>query len=179
MAAMLQAGADDYLAKPFSLVQLRARVKVALQLKAAQDRSATLLRHQAGVAAELERGLSTRDSALVDARQALVSILVRTLEQSEVETPGHLTRMQRYVEVLATEAARTPGAEDTITPPFIEALTACVPLHDLGKLALPEHIRLKPGKLTPEERLLMQEHAVLGAATPTDWWATPSRWPPG
>jgi response regulator RpfG family c-di-GMP phosphodiesterase/serine/threonine protein kinase len=163
MATMLQAGADDYLTKPFSLVQLRARVKAALQLKQAQDRSATLLRHQAAVAAELERGLSTRDSALDHARTALVSILARTIEQSQVETPGHLIRMQRYVQVLASEAGRVKIGAGTLTTDFIKALEDCVPLHDIGKLALPEHIRLKPGKLTPEERLLMQEHATLGA----------------
>ena len=70
MAEMMLSGADDYLTKPFSIVQLQARIKSALRLKEAQDRSDLLNRHLLAVNSELERNLTARDSDLVHARNA-------------------------------------------------------------------------------------------------------------
>jgi DNA-binding response OmpR family regulator len=70
MSKMLLAGADDYVCKPFSLVQLRSRVTAALRLKEAQDRSETLNRQLLGLVTQLEQNLSARDSDLVHARSA-------------------------------------------------------------------------------------------------------------
>jgi putative two-component system response regulator len=90
-------------------------------------------------------------------------ILTRMLEQGQVEASGHLLRMQRYVRTLAeATAASCPGGMG-MSPSLIRALEISVPLHDLGKLALPEHIRLKTGNFSPEERMLMEEHTTLGA----------------
>jgi response regulator RpfG family c-di-GMP phosphodiesterase/serine/threonine protein kinase len=163
MATLLQAGADDYLTKPFSLVQLRSRVKAALQLKEAQDRADALLRHHTNVAGEMERGMAASESALDHARNGLVLVLSRVLERSQTETAGHLLRMRRYVRLLAETVLKDQPDNPVLTPEFIKTVENCVPLHDLGKLALPEQLLFKPTKLTPEERLLVQEHCVLGA----------------
>lgn len=164
MAQMLLAGADDFLTKPFSMVQLRARVQAALRLKEAQDRSDRLTRHLLAVNRQLEEALGSRETALVHARNALVLALARLVEQRACESGAHLVRLQRYCRLLAEEASRTPPFTHQIDAAFIETLECCAPLHDIGKVCLPDHILLKPGKLDPEERLSMQTHTLIGAA---------------
>src|SRR5205085_1702360 len=75
LSRLMAVGADDFLTKPFSVVQLRSRVSAALRLKDAQDRSELLTRQLAGSNSELERALTVRDAELVHARGALVLAL--------------------------------------------------------------------------------------------------------
>jgi response regulator RpfG family c-di-GMP phosphodiesterase len=163
MAQVLSVGADDYVTKPFSTVQLRARVKAALRLKDAQDRSDLLNRHLLAVNQQLEQHLDARDSDLVHARNALVAALARLVEHRESEAGGRVVRLQRYSVALAEEAARAPQFAGQIDANFIRLLECCVPLHDIGKVGLPDHILLKPGKLDADERVLMQTHTIIGA----------------
>jgi response regulator RpfG family c-di-GMP phosphodiesterase/serine/threonine protein kinase len=163
MAQMLLAGADDFVTKPFSVVQLQSRVKAALRLKDAQDRTDRLNRHLLGANRQLEENLGSREHALVQARNALVLALAKLVEQRASETGAHLTRMQRYCRCLAEEAARSPSFAGQINADFIEILECCAPLHDIGKVGLPDHILLKPGKLDPDERVQMQAHTLLGS----------------
>jgi response regulator RpfG family c-di-GMP phosphodiesterase len=165
MAQMMAAGADDYLTKPFSIVQLQNRLQAALRLKEAQDRSDLLHRHLLAVNTELEANLSARDSDLVDARNALVLALAKLIEYRDAETGPHLRRLQRFSRCLAEEAARLPLFAAQIDQGFIQMLECCVPLHDIGKVGLPDHLLMKPGKLDSNERLLMQTHTVMGAET--------------
>ena len=165
MAQIMLAGADDYLTKPPGALQLQARVKAALRLKEAQDRSDVLNRHLQAVNRELEQSLSGRDSDLVQTRNALVLALAKLVESRNSETGAHLVRMQRYARCLVEEAALAPAFSGQIDRGFIDMVECCAPLHDIGKVALPDHILLKPGKLEPEERLLMQTHTTVGAET--------------
>jgi response regulator RpfG family c-di-GMP phosphodiesterase len=165
MAQMLLAGADDFVTKPFSVVQLQSRIKAALRLKDAQDRTDRLNGHLLAVNRELEESLGSRDSALIQARNALVLALAKLVEQRASETASHLTRMQKYCRCLAEEAARSSSFGARIDAAFIEVLECCAPLHDIGKVGLPDHILLKPGKLDGDERVLMQTHTLIGAET--------------
>ena len=79
------------------------------------------------------------------------------------ETAGHLQRMQQYVRVLAEEAMRLPAFAGRIDGTFVRMLERCVPLHDIGKVAVPDHILLKPGRLDAEERTIMESHTTVGA----------------
>ncbi|HEY1377262.1 MAG TPA: HD domain-containing phosphohydrolase [Gemmataceae bacterium] len=168
MAQMLLAGADDFLPKPFSIVQLRARVKAALRLKDAQDRSDLLNRHLLTVNSELEKSLSAKDVDLVGARNALVLALAKLIEARSDETGTHLFRLQRFCRVLGDEAMAGGDFGPAVDAAFVTTLEACAPLHDIGKNALPDHILKKPGKLDPEERLQMQTHTTVGADTLRD-----------
>jgi putative two-component system response regulator len=83
-------------------------------------------------------------------------------ESREGETPGHLRRLQQYCRLLADAVAGEPTWAGVVDAAFQEQLERCVPLHDLGKIGLPDHILLKPGPLDPAERRLMETHAVTG-----------------
>jgi response regulator RpfG family c-di-GMP phosphodiesterase/tRNA A-37 threonylcarbamoyl transferase component Bud32 len=163
MAQVLSAGADDYLTKPFSTVQLRARVRAALRLKGAQDRTDLLHQHLLAVNQQLEQHLNARDSDLVQVRNALVLALARLVEHRDAGAGGHLRRMQRYCRALADECGRTPAFAERVDAGLINTLESCVPLYDIGKVGLPDHILHKPGKLDPDERLLMQTHTTIGS----------------
>jgi response regulator RpfG family c-di-GMP phosphodiesterase len=165
LSRMLANGADDFLTKPFSLVQLRSRVKAALALKDAQDRTETLNRHLMTLNAELERSLTAQNGELIHARGAMVLALAKLVEQRSAETGLHLIRLQKFVRVLAEAAARTPGFATRLDPLFIQTLEDCAPLHDIGKVAVPDHVLNKPGKLDDYERLQIEQHTLAGAET--------------
>jgi response regulator RpfG family c-di-GMP phosphodiesterase len=165
LSRILLAGADDFLTKPFSMTQLRARVKSALRLKEAQDRSAGLNRDLMALTAELEQTLEDRDGELVRARNGLVLALAKLVEHRSAETGQHLLRLQRYCRVLAEEAAARPGFAPLLDANFVRCLEDAAPLHDVGKAALPDYVLNKPGPLDPTERVVMQAHTTIGADT--------------
>jgi response regulator RpfG family c-di-GMP phosphodiesterase/serine/threonine protein kinase len=165
LSRILLAGADDFLTKPFSMVQLRARVKSALRLKDAQDRSDMLNRDLLTLNSELEQAVEARDGELIRARNGLVLALAKLVEHRSAETGSHLLRLQRYCRVLAEEAAQVPAFAMVLDANFVRMLEDCAPLHDIGKAALPDHILNKPGPLDPGERLHMQAHTTIGADT--------------
>lgn len=165
LSRMLNAGADDFLTKPFSLVQLRARVKSALKLKDAQDRSEILNGHLMTLNAELERGVTSRDSELLLARGAMVLALAKLVEQRSAETGAHLIRLQKYCRVLGEAARKIPSYGDRISLDFLQVIEDAAPLHDIGKAAVPDYILNKPGRLDPHERVLMEAHTTNGADT--------------
>jgi response regulator RpfG family c-di-GMP phosphodiesterase len=165
LAVALAAGADDFLTKPFSLIQLAARVASALRLKEAQDRSDDLTRQLIAVNQVLDQDLTARNCDLLHARNALVLALAKLVESRDHETGAHLNRLQRYVRCLAEQAATLAPFAGQIDDEFVRMLECCTPLHDIGKIALPDRVLLKPGRLDPEERMLMQTHTIVGAET--------------
>jgi response regulator RpfG family c-di-GMP phosphodiesterase len=140
-------------------------VQAALRLKDAQDRSASLQHRLMAGNQELEKSLASLDGDLLQTRNALVLALGKLAELRVSEDGQRLVRLQHYVRALAEETARSSPYTDQISPSFIDLLVCCVPLHDIGKVGLPDHIVLKPGKLDADERLLMQAHTSLGAET--------------
>lgn len=160
---LLLAGADDFVAKPFGVAHLDARIKTALRLKDAQDQVYSLNRHLLKLNDELERSLALRDGEVRRARNALVRLLTQLVYRRyspDGDIPG---RMQRLTRCLSEAAARVSAFSTHLTPPMIETLVGCAPLYDVGKALLPDHILHKPGKLTAEEFLLMQTHTTMGA----------------
>ena len=163
MAALLAAGADDYLPKPPSAAQLLGRVKAALSLKDAQDRTDVLNRHLLAVNAELERSLRASAGDLAESRNALLLALAELAERRAGQTEAHLLRVRQNARLLAEEAAGHPAFAGQIDANFIAMLECCSPLHDIGLSALPDHVLRKAGKFDHDERLIMQTHASIGA----------------
>jgi putative two-component system response regulator len=152
----LRLGAVDYITKPIRPAILLARVKAHLTLKQARD---FLHDKNAYLEAEVARRM--------EENQAIQNVSIRALahlaETRDSETGDHILRTQSYVQVLATQLQDHPRFSDTITDHYIPLLSRSAPLHDIGKVGIPDSILLKPGKLTDDEWVVMKTHAELGA----------------
>ena len=113
--------------------------------------------------AKADRDLAARAGEAEAVRNALALATARLTERREGRGTGHPVRMQRYCRTLAEAAAAHPAFADQIDCAFVDLLECAAPLHDLGRTALPDHILLKAGPLTPVERQVMETHTVLGA----------------
>jgi response regulator RpfG family c-di-GMP phosphodiesterase len=162
LAESLPRGADDYVPKPFATRQLEAKVRHALQLKDAQDRLDALTHNLLRTNRQLEQSLTARAGDVRQAQDALLFGMARLAELRDGETAGHLRRMQRHARCLAEHAASMPPWNGLVDGRFLEQLERCVPLHDIGKIALPDEVVLKPGALTRTERTLVETHTVVG-----------------
>ncbi len=143
--------------------RLATTVQLLLRLKDAEDRADSLAAHVLQANQQLEQATRARDSDLYQAQDVLIFAMAKMAESRGLESGGHLQRMQQYVRVLTEEAMRLPAFSGLIDSAFVRMLERCVVLHDIGNVAIPDHILLKPGRLDPEERLVMESHTVVGA----------------
>jgi putative two-component system response regulator len=152
----LALGAADYIAKPIRPAIVLARVRTQLQAKFARD----WLRDQ-NAALEAEVGRRLRDNQ--DLQDISIHALARLAEVRDVETGNHLHRTQGYIRVIAERLAQHPAYAEQLSPEAIEWIAKCAPLHDIGKVGIPDSILLKPGPLDADERRIMERHAIIGA----------------
>jgi adenylate cyclase len=96
------------------------------------------------------------------AQQLMVQTLLSLTEVRDLETGRHSRRTQRYARLLAEQLATHPAFHNYLTPATIDLLSSLAPLHDIGKVGIPDRILNKPGPLTEEERAVMQQHPTLG-----------------
>ncbi|BDI07855.1 HD-GYP domain-containing protein [Sphaerotilus microaerophilus] len=153
----LQLGAVDYITKPLRPAIVQARVHTHLALKQARDRLAA---HNSDLEAEVVRRMG--ENLLI--QEVSILALAHLAEIRDPETGNHLLRTQEYVRTLGNQLCEHPRFRGFLTPHTIDALAKSAPLHDIGKVGIPDHILLKPGKLTPAEWEVMKTHARLGAA---------------
>ena len=128
------------------------------QLEAKQARDG-LQNQNAALEAEVARRMAENDLI----QQVSIRALAHLAEIRDPETGNHILRTQGYVRLLASALADHPRFADTLTPGYIDLLSRSAPLYDIGKVGIPDHILLKPGKLTPEEWQIMRTHAKLGS----------------
>ncbi|MEX8497269.1 MAG: HD domain-containing phosphohydrolase [Leptothrix ochracea] len=149
-------GAVDYITKPIRPPIVQARVKAQLDLKEARDwlhnKNALL---EAEVAARMDENRRIQDVS--------IHALARLAETRDSDTGNHIRRTQAYVRALALHLSDHPRFSWLLTPKNIERLAKSAPLHDIGKVGIPDHILQKPGPLTPSEWVIMKTHARLGA----------------
>lgn len=131
----LSAGADDFIAKPFDPAELAMRVR----------------------AGERIVSLETRDVAIF--------ALAKLAESRDPETGAHLERVQAYSRLLAQKLALQPAFHGIIDSEFIRLIYLTSPLHDIGKVGVPDSVLLKQGRLSDREFEIMKSHAVAGAET--------------
>ena len=156
-------GADDFVPKPVSPGQLAAKVQHALRLKEAQDSLDQLARHMMTVNKQLEHSLVSRAGDVRRAEDALLFAMAKMAETCETGIANHLLRLQKFVVCLAERLRQEPGWGEIVNRTFVENLERCIPLHDVGKIGLPDHLVLKTSALTDEERRIMEQHTVIGS----------------
>jgi putative two-component system response regulator len=135
MIQALIAGADDYIHKPFNPAELLLRVNIGFRVV----------------------GLETRDMTIF--------MLAKLAESRDPETGEHLERVRNYCRLLAQHLQSHPKFCSTINGEYIELLYHTSPLHDIGKVAIPDCVLLKPGPLTCDEFEIMKTHTTRGAET--------------
>src|SRR5262249_35876835 len=143
--------------------RLAGRVRAALRLKEAEERADRASGHLLTTNSQLEQALQQRDHTALQAQDVLIFAMAKMAELRGLESGAHLQRMQQYARVLAEEAMLLPAFAPLIDAPYVRMLERCVLLHDIGKVAIPDHILLKPGRLDAEERSIMESHTVVGA----------------
>ena len=164
-AVCIERGAEDYICKPFNPVLLRARVNACLERKRLRDSERS---HQARVEQQnvLLGGRVDQQLREISAAQlAAIFAMSKLAESRDPETGEHLDRMREYCVILARQLARLPKYRDLITQSFQDNLYAASPLHDIGKVGIPDDILQKPGRLTAEEWKVMRTHSLIGGET--------------
>jgi len=146
------------LKKPLHGFELRQLV-IALTEK---WRLAREVRHQVG---RLEQAIIERTRAITATRDLSVFALAKLAESRDADTGTHLERMRGYSQLLAEQLRFAGPYQEQITREFLEDLYRSSPLHDIGKVGIPDAILLKPGRLTPQEFDVMRRHAAIGAET--------------
>ena len=150
----LEAGADDFLTKPVDRTELRARVQSSLKVKAYHD-------HMRDYQKELEEEVARRTEDLRKAFEKLETYsldsifrLTRAAEYKDEDTGAHIQRMSQY----SAAVARQMGLGEKMAKNILYA----APMHDVGKIGIPDRILLKPGKLDPDEWVIMKQHTTFG-----------------
>jgi len=156
-----EAGINDFINKPVDHTELRLRLKWLLELKSAQDQ----LRHSKDT---LQSTVEKRTRALREALEEVtraqreiqaghldtIRRLTLAAEYKDHDTAGHIERIGRYSQVVGMAMHLQPG--------MVDLLLHAAPMHDVGKLGIPDHILLKPGPLSTEERTVMNTHTTIG-----------------
>ena len=148
-------GAVDYISKPISPPVVRARVRNHLQLKASAD----FLKNQNQF---LEQEVMRRTHEVRAIQDVAVLAVASLAETRDNETGNHIRRTQFYVRGLALHLQNHPRFKSDLDEGTIDLLFKSAPLHDIGKVGIPDRILLKPGRLTPDEFEIMKTHTTLG-----------------
>ncbi len=144
----LEAGAKDFLGKPFERLEVLTRIRNMLEVRLMHNQ----IRDQNRI---LEDKVRARTAELLDTRLEIIRRLGRAAEYRDNETGLHIIRMSKFSAVLARAAGLVEGA--------CEMILNASPMHDIGKIGIPDRILLKPGKLDQEEWEVMKTHAAIGA----------------
>ncbi len=152
----LALGAVDYITKPFNPDIVLARVRTHIELAKARERL-----HDENAWLEREVARRTNENALI--RDLSLSALACLAEVRDIETGHHILRTQSFVELLAHHLAGHPDYRAALADERLEIIVRSAPLHDIGKVGIPDSILLKPGRLTSAEFEIMKKHPVIGA----------------
>jgi putative two-component system response regulator len=151
----IEAGCDDFISKPVDRMELLARVQSLLKVKAYND---LMVNYQKELESEVTRRTEELKHALEGIKAASLDTIYRLSMASEYkdeDTGAHIKRLSLY----CAAVARRMGMDESM----IETLLYAAPMHDLGKIGIPDLILLKPAKLDPVEWEIMKQHTVIGA----------------
>lgn len=148
-------GGVDYIVKPFDILEIRSRIQNQLELKFSRE----LLSNENHNLDKLVR-LKTRE--VMQMRSAIIQTLASLAETRDDDTGKHIIRTQHYVKIMLDYLLEQDETDDYLTYELAEQIVLATPLHDIGKIGIPDSILLKPGPLTPEEFNIMKQHTILG-----------------
>lgn len=155
-------GAEDFIHKPLSPPVVLARVRTHLHLAQAQQALRLKNEDLEILVAERTGELMRRNRDLINVQGATITAFCALAEARDNETGNHIRRTQNYVRALAEHLKGHPRFSRELNDEAIDLLHKSAPLHDVGKVAIPDRILLKPGKLTPEEWVIMMRHTEFG-----------------
>lgn len=151
-------GGVDYISKPFQEAEVYARLQTHLKLSQNQK----LLE---AYAHDLESIVQEKVQEISDSQMATLIALSNLAEFRDETTGSHIERTRDYCKLLAQYLSQDKDYHNQITPAFIHDIYLAAPLHDIGKVGIPDSILLKPGKLMPQEYEIMKTHVNIGAET--------------
>jgi len=151
----LSLGASDYITKPISPPILEARVKTHLAAKAYSD-------FLTDKTSYLESEVSRRTREISAIQDVTIQAMASLAETRDSDTGNHIRRTQFYVKVLANKLKNHRRFRGFLTDSMIEMIYKSAPLHDIGKVGIPDRILLKPGRFEPAEFEIMKTHTTLG-----------------
>lgn len=149
-----EVGGIDYITKPFQYDEVKARVDAHLNLYRLQT--------------QLEDVVKDQVREIYDQQMGMIFGLAKLAEIRDTDTGKHLERIRELCRLFAGELQKLPKCQDHVDNDYVVRIYQASPLHDVGKVGIPDHILLKPGKLTPEEFEIMKTHTVIGAKTLMD-----------
>jgi putative two-component system response regulator len=153
-----QSGAVDFISKPFQFDEVRARVATHLRLRHLQRKSQAANR-------SLRKLLQLQVEKIAGVRVETILSIVKLAEARDDRTGRHVERVKALCRLIAVGLSGVAKYKTTIDSSWIEIFCNASPLHDIGKVAIPDRILLKPGPLNPAETAIMRTHAALGAET--------------
>lgn len=156
-------GADDFIARPFDHDELLAKIRIQFRLREAMEDLWSANDQIQQFNHELEALVQTRTSEVVATRDIAIFTLAKLAESRDPETGEHLDRMRNYCRILAEELHCSGPYREQVDAAFVDNIYRSSPLHDIGKVGVPDAILLKPGRLTKHEFDIMKEHTTIGA----------------
>jgi len=151
----LEMGAADYITKPISPPIVLARVKTQLENKAASD----FLKNKSEY---LEAEVTKRTREITEIQNVTILAMASLAETRDSDTGNHIRRTQYYIKLLAQKLKAHDRFWFFLNDQTIDMLFKTAPLHDIGKVGIPDRILMKPGRFTPEEFEIMKSHTTLG-----------------
>ena len=158
VARCIEMGAEDYLPKPFNPVLLMARLSACLEKKHLHDREQQYTH-------DLESQIQEQIRKISESQLSTIFATSKLAESKDPETGAHLERMRMYCRILAEDLSKTDKYNSIISEGYIDCIYTASPLHDIGKVGVPDNILSKPGKLDSNEWDIMKTHTTIGGDT--------------
>ena len=151
----IKCGAVDYITKPFLPEILKARINTHINIKNMQS---MLFEQNERLLEEVEKRI--QDFSIM--HEMVLGVLAHAVEKRDFETGNHIVRTRTYVRIIAEEMSENSEYKGVLSPSWINDLPKASILHDVGKVAIPDYILSKNGKLTDQEWLIMRRHCLYG-----------------